>query len=210
MDGRQPEYSQSGLSSPPRASSKRHYSEGSSADQPSAVPYPSSQQDYKPPNGYSTSATPSSDYGYSQQQSHHQSSRYSANAPNGQHAAGMAQTSSPSLSNVPEGNQANGHTPVNNVKSDGQLPIDPSIAQSSPTYPPPHNYSPYPPQHEMPQYPNQQMTYGRPDWAGHYPSPMYGGSPATTAGGAPNMVAHVPRPPAVRLNPVPALSGARY
>ncbi|SMY20931.1 unnamed protein product [Zymoseptoria tritici ST99CH_1A5] len=75
---------------------------------------------------------------------------------------------------------------------------NPSIAQSSPTYPPPHNYSPYPPQHEMPQYSAQPMTsYGRPEWAGQYPQQMGYHSPATTGGAAPNMVAHaIPRPPA--------------
>lgn len=42
------------------------------------------------------------------------------------------------------------------------------------------------------------MTYARPDWAGHYQQPMYGHSPATTGGAAPNMAAHtMPRPPAV-------------
>ncbi len=108
----------------------------------------------------------------------------------------MAQTSSPSLS-MPNGQQPNGHAP-NNAKSDGDVPIDPSIAQSSPTYPPPHNYSPYPPQHEIPQYAGQPMHYGRPEWAGQYQQPMYGHSPATSGGAAPGMAAHtMPRPPAV-------------
>ena len=204
MDGRQPEYPQSGLSSP-YTPYNGHPSEGSSADQASAVQYQSGQ-DYKSSN-FSSSATPNSDYGLPQsarsgsfpeyiQRSYAdgQQNRYPASATGGH--AGMAQTSSPSLS-MPDGPQTNGHT-SHNMKSDGDVPIDPSIAQSSPTYPPQHNYSPYPPQHEMPQYPGQPMSYGRPDWAGQYQQPMYGHSPATTGGGAPNIAAHaIPRPPAV-------------
>jgi len=174
MDGRQPEYPQSGLSSPYAPYGPQ--SEGSSADQ-SAVQYqPAGQQDYKSSN-FSSSATPESTYGLPQsarsgsfpeyiQRSYAdgQQSRYPAAA-----QSNMAQTSNP------------------------------SIAQSSPSYPPPHNYSPYPPQHDMPQYAGQPMTsYGRPEWAGQYSSPMgYGHSPATTGGAAPNMAAHaIPRPPA--------------
>ena len=108
----------------------------------------------------------------------------------------MAQTSSPSPPNS-DGPQSNAHTP-HNMKSNGDIPIDPSIAQSSPTYPPPHNYSPYPPQHEMPQYPGQPMAYGRPDWAGQYQQPMYGHPSASGAPGAPGSVAHtMARPPPV-------------
>jgi len=114
----------------------------------------------------------------------------------------MAQTSSPSLS-MPDGQQTNGHAP-HSIKSDGDVPIDPSIAQSSPTYPPPHNYSPYPPQHEMPQYGAQppMPPYGRPEWAGQYQQQMgYSHSPATSGAGASNAMAHVQRPPAVGIAP---------
>ncbi|KXS99535.1 hypothetical protein AC578_4248 [Pseudocercospora eumusae] len=185
MDGRHPEYPQSGLSSP-YAPYNGNQSEGSSTDQASAVQYQTGQ-DYKPSSYHSASATPESSYGLpqsarsgsfpeyiqrsytdgqqQQQQQQQQQSRYPAGA-----QSGMAQTSNP------------------------------SIAQSSPTYPPQHNYSPYAQQQEMPaQYAGQQMTsYGRPEWAGHYQQPMgYGHSPATTGGAAPNMVAHsIPRPPA--------------
>ncbi|TKA32023.1 hypothetical protein B0A50_01269 [Salinomyces thailandicus] len=185
MDGRQPEYPQS--------------------DQASAVQY-TPGQDYKSSN-FSSSATPNSEYGLPQsarsgsfpeyiQRSYAdtQQSRYPATAHSGH--AGMAQTSSPSMS-MPDGQQSSGHE-INNRNSDRDVPIDPSIAQSSPTYPPPQNYSPYPPQHEMPQYQGQPMAHGRPEWAGYYQQPMgYGHSPATTGGAAPNMVAHVPRPPTV-------------
>ncbi|PIA98460.1 hypothetical protein CB0940_06234 [Cercospora beticola] len=143
------------------------------SDQASAVQYQSGQQDYKPSN-YSASATPDSSYGLPQsarsgsfpeyiQRSYaegQQQSRYAAGTP-----SNMAQTSNP------------------------------SIAQSSPSYPPPQSYSPYPPQDQqhMPQYGNQPMTsYARPEWAGHYQqqAAMYGHSPATTAGAAPNMGGH--------------------
>lgn len=202
MDGRQPDYTQSGLSSP-YAPYNGQQSEGSSADPPSAVPYQQAQ-DYKPSN-FSSSATPDSSYGLPQsarsgsfpeyiQRSYAdgQQTRY----PAGAQQSGMAQTSSPSLS-VSDGIEPNGHENIS--KSDHNVPIDPTIAQSSPTYPPPHNYSPYPPQHDMQQYPGQPMSYGRPEWAGQYQQPMaYGHSPATTAGAAPNMAAHaIPRPPAV-------------
>ncbi|KXT18068.1 hypothetical protein AC579_4537 [Pseudocercospora musae] len=206
MDGRQPEYPQSGLSSP-YAPYNGHQSEGSSTDQASAVQYQAGQ-DYKSSSYHSASATPDSSYGLPQsarsgsfpeyiQRSYtdgQQQSRYPAGA-----QSGMAQTSSPSL-NMPDGTQNHPGHASNNAKSDNDVPIDPSIAQPSPTYPPQHGYSPYAQQQEMPaQYAGQQMTsYGRPEWAGHYQQPMgYGHSPATTGGAAPNMVAHsIPRPPA--------------
>jgi len=213
MDGRQPEYPQSGLSSPYAPYNNAHQSEGSSADPPSAVQYQSGQ-DYKPA-AFSSSATPSSEYGlppsarsgsfpeyvqrsYADGQNH----RYPASAQGGH--AGMAQTSSPSL-NLPEAQQSNGHAPPD-MKSDGDVPIDPSIAQSSPTYPPPqHGYSPYQGQHEMPHYPGQSpmAPYGRPDWAGQYQQQMYAHGPATSGAGAPNAMAHVPRPPGVGVAPPP-------
>lgn len=196
MDGRQSDYTQSGLSSPPHAPYKGHSSEGLSADQPSAVQYTPTQE-YKPSNNFSSSATPTSDYLPSSARSFEQGQqpRYTGNA---QSHAAMAQTSSPSLS-MPDGSQTNGHEPHHHMKSNEDVPIDPSIAQSSPTYPPPHNYSPYPPQHEMPQYQGQPMpAYGRPEWAGHYQQqPMGYHSPAASSGAAaPNMMAaHIPRPP---------------
>ena len=199
MDGRQPDYQQSGLSSP-YAPYNGQQSEGSPVDQ-SAVQYQHGQ-DYKPSN-FSSSATPESSYGlpqsarsgsfpdYIPQRSYpdSQQNRYPAGA-----QSGMAQTSSPSL----DGPQPNGLAA--NLKSDAEVPIDPSIAQSSPSYPPNPNYSPYPPQHEMQQYPGQPMTpYGRPEWPGQYQqSPIYGHSPATSAGGTPGMGSHaIARPPQV-------------
>jgi transcription factor CON7 len=205
MDGRQSEYPQSGLNSP-YAQYNGHHSEASSADQSSTVQYQPGQ-DYKSSN-FSSSATPNSDYGLPQsarsgsfpeyiQRSYAESQQSRYPTSQGGHA-GMAQTSSPSQP-MPDG-LANGHA-QHNRSSDGDVPIDPSIAQSSPTYPP-HGYSPYPPQHEMQQYPGQPMSYGRPEWAGGYQQPMgYGHSPATTAGAVQGTVAHVPRPPAVGSAP---------
>ncbi|KAF2487834.1 hypothetical protein BDY17DRAFT_320348 [Neohortaea acidophila] len=203
MDGRQSDYTHPGLTTPSAQLNGYQQSEGSPAGQTSAVQY--HQQgplDHKPPT-YSASATPSSDYGsrsssypeYAQRgYADGQSNRYPAPATPG-HAAAMAQTSSPSQS-LSEAHRLHGRNP-SNMTSDGEVPIDPSIAQSSPSYPPPHNYSPYPPQHDMPQYAGQPMAYGRPDWAGQYQQPMYGHSPVTSGAGAPNMVAHtLPRPPA--------------
>jgi hypothetical protein len=209
MDARQqqPEYPQSGLSSP-YAHYNGHQSEGNSADQASAVQYPAGQE-YKPSN-FSSSATPDSSYGIPPQSARSgsfpeyiqrsyaegQPNRYQSSA-QGNHAA-MAQTSSPSLS-MPDGQQPNGN--ASQQKSDSVVPIDPSIAQSSPSYPPPQNYSPYPPQQqEMPQHYAQHPMYARPEWPpGQYPQAMqYGHSPATSGGAPPAMVAHhIPRPPPV-------------
>jgi hypothetical protein len=202
MDSRQAEYPQSGLQSP-YAPYHGHESEGSPTDQ-SAVQYQHGQ-DYKSSN-FSSSATPESSYGlpqsarsgsfpdYVQQPRSYpesqQPNRYPAGTP-----SNMAQTSSPSLD---ASYRTNGHGP--NQNSDASVPVDPSIAQSSPSYPSSHGYSPYPPQHEMHQYPGQPMTpYGRPEWAGGYQqSPMYGHSPATSAGGTPGMASHaIARPPTV-------------
>lgn len=205
MDGRQTEYPQSGLSSPFTAYREQH-SEDNSADQASAAQYPQGQD----PRGanFSSSATPTSEYGlppssarsgsfpeYIQRQQHY--------TPTGQGApvGGMAQAQSPSQSG-PDGH-ASSHN-GNNMRSDADVPIDPSIAAASPTYPPQHQYSPYQPQHEMSHYPAAHPgVYGRPDWAspGQYqqPSPHmphYGHS-ASTGPPTPAMVSPVQRPPTV-------------
>jgi hypothetical protein len=221
MDARQqPEYPQSGLSSP-YAHYNGHQSEGNSADQASAVQYPAGQE-YKPSN-FSSSATPDSSYGIPPQSARSgsfpeyiqrgytegQPNRYQSSA-QGNHAA-MAQTSSPSIP-MPDGQQSNGD--ASQHKSDGDVPIDPSIAQSSPSYPPPQNYSPYPPQQqqEMQQHYAAQHMYARPEWApGQYPQPMhYGHSPATSGGAPPAMVAHhIPRPPPVSRRVLRVCADAR-
>ena len=114
----------------------------------------------------------------------------------------MAQATSPSTT-FNDGKNEN-HQKQTNVKSDADVPIDPSIAASSPTYPPP--YSPYQPQghHEMAQYqghPPPQMY--RPEWSHGYPQHQHGlpgpySSPATTVGSASPASTAGPRPGQVR------------
>jgi hypothetical protein len=205
MDGRQTEYPQSGLS-PPYHAYNDHQSEGNTADQTSAAQYPQGQD---PRNAnFSSSATPTSEYGlppssarsgsfpeYIQRQHY---------PPTGQGApaGGMAQATSPSQPG-PAGhaNNQNG----NSIRSDSEVPIDPSIAAASPTYPPPHQpYSPYQPQHEMSHYPAAHPgVYGRPDWAGgQYQTPPHMGhygQPASSGPPTPAMVSPVQRPPTVRV-----------
>lgn len=129
----------------------------------------------------------------------------------------MAQTTSPSLPSIMSRaarSSPNGHADATRDQhhkhhhhhqhhhSDPHVALDPSIATSSPQYPPQHQYSPYPPQHEMHGYaaqPGAPMYAPRPEWAGHYAAPMYAHAPVTAPGGAPGMVAQVPRPPGVCL-----------
>ena len=215
MDGRQQDYSQSGLSSPYTHYPDSH-SEGRSADPASSAQY---QQDVKftpdvSSSSLSHSTTPSSEYALAQQSARNSGSfpeyiaqqrsayadgaqRYQQPAAHASHA-GMAQASSPSVP-MPNGT-VNGNAP-RDPNSDSALAIDPSIAASSPTYPPQqHQYSPYPPQHEMQQYgqPGAPIGYApRPEWAGHYGPPMYAHAPVSAGGGPPGMVAQVARPPPV-------------
>ena len=115
-------------------------------------------------------------------------------------AAGMAQATSPSSMILQDGQQ-NGHRSGAQMKSDSDIPIDPSIAASSPTYPPP--YSPYNPQgHDMSQFqghPQHPQMYARPDWH-QYGQPQHGlpgpySSPATTvSSAAPAVTTGPPRP----------------
>ncbi|KAL8730822.1 MAG: hypothetical protein Q9181_004526 [Wetmoreana brouardii] len=94
----------------------------------------------------------------------------------------MAQATSPSMS-LHDGQQNNHHNPPH-VKSNSDVPIDPSIAASSPTYPP---YSPYAPQgHDMSQY-QGHPPHGYQGWpqqyAGH-PSHGLPGGPYSSPGSA--------------------------
>jgi len=216
MDGRQEEYSQSGLSSP-YTHFPDHHSESGSADPASAAQYQSNIKFDPEVSSYSTPSshynTPGSDfppqqsarsstfpdYIAQQQRSYPDSAqRYQQPAAHpGQHAAMTQASPSTPSSFMRSPNGVASHAPSN---SDSRLPIDPSITASSPTYAPHQQYSPYPPQHEMQQYatqPGAPMYAPRPDWAGHYGPPMYGHVPATAGGGAPGMVAQVARPPPV-------------
>ena len=78
----------------------------------------------------------------------------------------MAQATSPSLS-LQDGQGQNDHNP-SNMKSNPEVPIDPSIAQTSPTYP---QYSPYGQGHDMSHYPQGQPQ------PGHYYPQHYAGHP---------------------------------
>ncbi|KAI3343970.1 hypothetical protein F4824DRAFT_28785 [Ustulina deusta] len=143
------EYSQSGLPSPYPSVSGDNQSEASSADHASAAQYPSNQESR--PASYSTSATPTSEYG-----AYPQSAR--------------------STSSFPEHSLRQYHPASNHNGGSGgmaqQTTTNPSIAAPSPTYP--HSqYSPYaaPPQDMAHSYPQGAPAgmYGqpRPDWANY-------------------------------------------
>lgn len=179
MERAAPEYPQSGLHKPSQPAFRDTQSEEQSADHASAAQY-TPQQEVRPSN-YSTSATPTSEYGVGyptsarsatfpeqvhQRQQYHPASNHSGSS------GGMAQSTSPSSMPLQDGQSSHP-----NIKSDSDVPIDPSIAASSPTYPPHGQYSPYPPQQEMqhgyPQHPGGPMYQPRPDWAG-YGAPQHG------------------------------------
>lgn len=105
-------------------------------------------------------------------------------------SSGSAQPPSPSL---PQEDGSPNHR-ASQLKSDQDVPIDPSIAASSPTYPPqgPQQYSYPPQQHEMAHgYPQHQgPMYAqphRPEWgaysqhAQHMPPPYASGVPTSAA-----------------------------
>lgn len=204
MDGMKTEYPQSGLNTP-YPTFPEPQSEGSSADQASAAQY-APGQDPRHAN-FSSSATPTSEYGIAPssarsgsfpdyiQRPYHPAAGHPANA------AGMAQATSPSMP-IEDGQANNRH--AQSMKSNPDVPIDPSIAAAtSPTYPPHGQYSPYAPQHEM-HYQAHPGVYARPEWAGgqyapghpHMP-PHYGHPPVTSGPAAGSMVSPVQRPPTV-------------
>ncbi|KAF2139346.1 uncharacterized protein K452DRAFT_232274 [Aplosporella prunicola CBS 121167] len=198
MDGRQTEYPQSGLNSPYPFPTTEPQSEGSSADQASAAQYPQGQDPRS--SNFSASATPTSEYNINPSSARSgsfpeyiQRGHYSPAAP-APTAGNMAQATSPSMP-LPDGNSSSS---AHNIKSDAEVPIDPSIAAAtSPTYPPHGQYSPYPPQHEVHHYaphPGAPMYAARPEWTGQYPH-MYGHAPVTSGPPAPTMVSPVQRPP---------------
>ncbi|KAI1180288.1 hypothetical protein F4777DRAFT_574048 [Nemania sp. FL0916] len=168
------DYSQSGLPSPYPSVSGDNQSEASSADHASAAQYPSNQE--ARPASYSASATPNSEYGTYPQSARSTSSfpehslrQYHPASNHNGNSGGMAQqtTTSPSMP-LQDGRN---HQPQQ-VKSDSDVPIDPTIAAPSPTYP--HGqYSPYPqpPQDMAHSYqqgaPAGMYTPTRPDWANY-------------------------------------------
>lgn len=190
------EFSQSGLHSPsptPERHSEKYHADHASA----AIPYAPIAQEVRS-NNFSASATPTSEYGVhptsarstSSFPEHIQRQYYSPSNHSGS-SGGMAQPTSPSM---PMQDGRTSHHQA--IKSDAEVPIDPSIAASSPTYPP-HGgqYSPYPPQQEMshgyPQHPGGPMyAQPRPDWAGYGQHPQHGmPAPYTTGVSTPTSAA---------------------
>ncbi|KUJ11741.1 uncharacterized protein LY89DRAFT_594393 [Mollisia scopiformis] len=190
MDRSVTEYTQSGIHSPYSHAFNDAQSEETTADHASAAQY-TPQQDVRN-NNYSTSATPTSEYGVYPasarsgsfpehiQRQYHPASNHSGSS------GGMAQPTSPSM---PLQDGRPNHP--SNIKSDQDVPIDPSIATSSPTYPA-HGggqYSPYPPQQDMQHgYPSHaggaMYAQPRPDWSGYAGQPQHAmqhGYPVTGA-----------------------------
>ena len=181
MDARSTEYSQSGTQEPPDAlASTRPHSDLQPirTDHSSATHY--------------TPATPDSNYSLNPSSARSGtfpdpylprntgypdgSQRYPPNStPNGA-ASNMAQPPSPSSMPSVDGQPIPSRgppPPPHGPASNSEIPVDPSIAQSSPTYPPQH-YSPYPTNdaHHM-QYQTPHM-YSRPEYPG---APPYSAPP---------------------------------
>ncbi|RYP92236.1 hypothetical protein DL770_001655 [Monosporascus sp. CRB-9-2] len=174
MERSVPEYSQSGLPSPYPSTYGDTQSEAPSADHASAAQYPTPQEARS--STYSASATPTSEYGAYAQSARSSGSfqeqglrQYhpAASNPSGS-SGGMAQTpTSPSIP-LPDGRNHQSQQ----VKSDSDMPIDPSIAAPSPTYghsqysaypaPPPQDMS-----HSYPQSTGSLYAQPRPDWANY-------------------------------------------
>ncbi|KAM7192795.1 hypothetical protein V8F20_008720 [Naviculisporaceae sp. PSN 640] len=174
MERSAPEYSQSGLPSPYPSNFGDTQSEAS-VDHASAATY-TTQQEVRS-NNYSTTATPTSDYGVypssarsSTFSDHIQRSYHPASNPTGS-SGGMAQTPT-SPSSLQDGRN---HQSPQQARSDTDVPIDPSIA-TSPAYV--HGqYSPYappPPTTDMAQHyaPHPSYPQPRPDWSGYSQPPV--------------------------------------
>ncbi|KAI9844710.1 MAG: hypothetical protein M1838_002068 [Thelocarpon superellum] len=222
MDRGAAEYSQSGLPAPYPAYTDPP-SEAPSADPASAAQYTPAQE-VRGAATFSASGTPTSEYGLppssarsgnfpeylSRPPYQDTPSRYQPSSNNSGSSGGMAQASSPSLP-LTDGHP-NSHPSAHHIKSDPEVPLDPSIAASSPTYPPPGQYSPYPPQHDMAQaYPGHAGAgnmYGRPEW-GQYGQPHPHGvppygthSPSTTVSSASSAATAGARPGQVGFHDV--------
>ena len=184
----------------------------------SAAQYPPSQEGR--PANFPPGATPAGEFGVNPSAArpahlppeYIARQQYASQQPTHAHTGSMAQATSPSMS-LQDGHQNNHHT-TPHIKSNPDVPIDPSIAAaSSPTYPP---YSPYAPQnHDMSQYqghPPQGYPHWPQQYAGHphgmpngpYSSPgtaVSAAGSAATAGPRGSQVGphrrdRVPRPPA--------------
>ena len=241
MDGRPGEYSQTGLTSPSsNHTSNQPESKDSTSDHASSAQYPPQQADVK----FNPPQTPASDYSlnpssarsgsfpdYLQRAPYPDASQQQqppprylpTSAPNGA-PGNMAHSSSPS--SLPPANDDGQmmnhqqHSIPRSVASNQDIPVDPNITNSSPTYPPTHHY---PPQyhHDMNQYhtPPAQMyrphppEYGAPPYSAppHGMPPQYGHVP-TSVSTPPSMVSAGARPPGVSpvLKPCHAFSHYFY
>ena len=229
MDARSGEYSQSGMVEPPPSSPEtqqreRDHPESSSKPtrapiDPNSTHFASNQEvKYNP-------ATPDSNYslnppsarsgtfpdsylprsaGYPDGSQRYQQPNNST--PNGA-AGNMAQPQSPSTMPSAEGQPAPPQHPSQQVPvSNPEIPVDPSIAQSSPTYPS-HHYSPYPtPDSHHMQYQTPPMYARPPEYsqappysAPHQPIPY--GHAVTSVSSPPNMDPAGARPPGVSVTP---------
>lgn len=195
MEGRQAEYAQPGLSSPLQHLESGQPSEEHSADQASAAQY-SQGQDVK----FNPSATPNAEYAMTPQSA--RSGHFPEYAPRpGYPDQRYQQTSAGQHPNMPppqSPSQAlsdgtpNYHQDAT-INSDNDVPVDPNIAASSPTYPPhPPQYPPHYPQHDM-HYAQPPPMYGRPGefppgyghpYAGYGPPPMMRPGPPGVGQGA--------------------------
>ena len=104
----------------------------------------------------------------------------------------MAQATSPSLS-LQDGGPPHDHRSASRMKSDSDVPIDPSIAQqTSPAYPPPYPSpfnGPHPGPHDMSNYnphqppPGMYRHHQPPDWPPQFPGQpvQYSGSSASAS-----------------------------
>ncbi|KAF2673170.1 hypothetical protein BT63DRAFT_451202 [Microthyrium microscopicum] len=191
MDGRQSDYQQQG-SNAHNQDTMGTETDSPPAEHPAAQQYPQGQ-DHRAPQSFDNLPPQSARSGsfpeYIQPQRQQQ-------YPQGQGppSGGLAQPASPSM---PLSNSAaNSHTP-DNMKSNQDMPIDPSIA-ASPTYPAHPPYSPYSPE-QMQHYAGAPGVYARPEWAhGHYqagpPIPHYG-QPHSSGPPSAGLVSPVHRPP---------------
>lgn len=206
MDRVATEYSQTGLPTPYPSAFTESQSEDSPADHATAAQTFHPQHREARNSNFSNSATPTSEYGI------YPTSARSSNFPEPQRqfqpgsnhsvsSGGMAQPTSPSSMPLQDGHPTHHNA---QMKSDQDVPIDPSIAASSPTYPGQHGgqYSPYPPQQEMqhgyPGHPTGSMyQQPRPDWAGYagqqqqqHGMPPYSGvhTPTSAASAGPRQV----------------------
>ena len=204
MDRAAPEYPQSGLPTPyPHAftnpqsedppadpASAAQYPpqpEGRTSNYPAATVTPTSQAEY---GGYPSSARSASFPDHVQRQ-YQPATTHAGSSSSGVMAQPTSASSLPRPLPLPRPLHL-GVPSSSPSKSDLDVPIDPSIAASSPTYPP-HGgqYSPYPPQQDL-QHPYQAHAGGamysqpRPDWAG------YGGHPQHALPGYPGTGAQTP------------------